>query len=603
MSSTNAKMTMEQAIRECPRVRNAVKGLISNAEQGRPTNLAQEVQVQAEAGKHARIGLSTGHEGIICQAEVLIEGEPLGDCVIDSGASTTTLSHATARKMNLFKHMKKSDMVFTTAAGTIETSMGCLEGLRITIGDLTLPVDVQISSADCFSLLLGYEYLRAVGANIDMENGRLWYRRDAGSRGWIPLKTISRRPGLNVLQEYDHAQMFTFSSDIPAERNTMPLNWDTLQEEDFAELDISTLLSSSDDEDEPPDLLDAGYLSDSESDALLYPPGTDYSDAEDSLDAGSGIYPREPGLADCEVRMQVDETMAGLGEYPWDEPLGDDPLTRELSADEDSVRNYEAFGTPELEFRASLGFQVGGIHSGLPLYFNNQGITVENLRLELEGSAEERALRQFNPDGSLARVIVSPSEWRRTANVNLPQGAEEDAYRDTQYWARDPWTSRPPGYMPTITQEHFTAEELNLQYQDFKYMVGSAGGLRPAQRPPSHRWCLTDELQEAVSDGYGPFDLNAFPHLREDGYRYYPRTNLYQDWGGKRVWGQPPIHNAGHTLERFIETKRRDSTTYGVFLIPDLPAAPWYHLIEEHFVVVEAYDYMAPILKGAPGTI
>lgn len=576
LSSTSAKMTMEQAIKECPRVRDSLKGYIRSVEDNRSNNnMARE----ATDFNKARLGLATGHEGVICQAEILIEGNLVTDAIIDTGASHTSMSHVLVRKLGLYKYVQKSDMIFSTAAGTTEKSSGVLKDLRITIGDLTLTIDVQVTQADCYSILVGYDYLYSAGANIELEKNRLSYRRDQDTRGSIPLRTVpssSSRPGVNaLLQEHDSAQMYTLNDNPTEERDTMPLKWNTPQGDVHTELDIESIYGDSiPDEEETPGLLGLDYSSGEEEPPPLLV--FDYSSDEEC----------PYGL----VEESDEEEL--LYHYDSEEDMS--------QSDEDDYQPTIPDDAPEVSLKSA------GRHTELPLYFNHQGVAVEIF--DPEASEEESALRRYNPDGTLARAIVSAGEWRRIADVPMPPEGEADAYQDTQFWVQHPWMALPPGVTPTVGQEYFSAEELNLQYQDFKYMTGNPSGPRQLgyQRPPQHRWCIGDNEFRIIQDTYGEFELDAFPHNIEDRLSRHAANNLGMDWAGCTVWGLPPFDLVGDTLEHFLECHSRrheyPGDTLGVFLVPDLPNAPWYPLIEKHFNVANAYDHMAPILKGAPGT-
>ncbi len=137
----------------------------------------------------------------MCQAEIRVEDVDVPDAIIDTGAPNTTMSYTTARKMGLFNYMRNSDIIFTTAGGTTEKSMGFLKDLKLGIGDLMKPMDVRVAEADTYSILVGYDLLKTIGGSIDTEIW-LWYRTGPCTRDRIRLHTSGgSRAAANVLQE------------------------------------------------------------------------------------------------------------------------------------------------------------------------------------------------------------------------------------------------------------------------------------------------------------------------------------------------------------------------------------------------------------------
>ncbi|KAK9822902.1 hypothetical protein WJX74_003236 [Apatococcus lobatus] len=84
----------------------------------------------------------------------------------DSGASHSMMSETQARRLQLFKHVQRTNTKFYTSSGKLERPVGILTDVPISIGTLTLPTDVYVSHADSYNLLIGNNFLAAAEAQI-----------------------------------------------------------------------------------------------------------------------------------------------------------------------------------------------------------------------------------------------------------------------------------------------------------------------------------------------------------------------------------------------------------------------------------------------------
>ena len=118
----------------------------------------------------------------VCSTEV--------SAVVDSGASHTMMSDVLARKLHLYKHIQPTKAKFFTAAGKLERPVGRLPDVPITVGTLTLPVDVYVSPARTYSILLGNNFLAAAEAQINFGAKELIYRKDMEIFEAIPIEFV-----------------------------------------------------------------------------------------------------------------------------------------------------------------------------------------------------------------------------------------------------------------------------------------------------------------------------------------------------------------------------------------------------------------------------
>ena len=111
------------------------------------------------------------------------------DCIVDTGASDTVLSHSVVRRLGLMDKMVPSHTSFLTAAGKTEKPMGLLLNLPITICSLTLHVDCMVTKANNYNVLIGNDWLRMAGADILFSSSLLRTRLAPYQYEDIPIDT------------------------------------------------------------------------------------------------------------------------------------------------------------------------------------------------------------------------------------------------------------------------------------------------------------------------------------------------------------------------------------------------------------------------------
>ncbi len=79
--------------------------------------------------------------------------------IVDSGASHSVLSQRVARKLQLLDRLEETSSTFVTASGAQEKPWGLLTGVPVTVGKLTLDMDMPVVGATTYDLLLGNDWL------------------------------------------------------------------------------------------------------------------------------------------------------------------------------------------------------------------------------------------------------------------------------------------------------------------------------------------------------------------------------------------------------------------------------------------------------------
>ena len=207
LQSTGAKLSLAELFRIAPEVRAEARAMLDKIEgeqhQPQGQHLAsrtmhgmceiperQTPMQQYEHQRYDRMHLDDLTCGIsVVKACVHVNGAEV-TAIVDSGASHTMISDIMARKLQLYKHIQPTAAKFYTSSGKLEKPIGKLVDVPITIGDLTLPVDVYVSSARSYSLLLGNNFLAAAEAQIHFGSKELVYRKDLEHFEAIPIEYI-----------------------------------------------------------------------------------------------------------------------------------------------------------------------------------------------------------------------------------------------------------------------------------------------------------------------------------------------------------------------------------------------------------------------------
>ncbi len=79
--------------------------------------------------------------------------------IVDSGASHSVMAQGVWRKLQAHKRLVPTHTTFTIASGEKELPWGVLRGVPVTVGKLTLTMDLPVVRAQGYDLLLGNDWL------------------------------------------------------------------------------------------------------------------------------------------------------------------------------------------------------------------------------------------------------------------------------------------------------------------------------------------------------------------------------------------------------------------------------------------------------------
>ncbi len=154
------------------------------------------------------------------------------DCIIDTGASDTVLSHTVVRKLNMMDKMAPSNSTFLTAAGKSERPMGMMWRIPITMGSLTLETDAMVTGANSYNVLIGNDWLQMAGADILLSSGVIWLRIDREQYEDVPIEANTGFPYINMMQEIGTEEQKVFArkaylTQFLEKHGIDPKEWDT----------------------------------------------------------------------------------------------------------------------------------------------------------------------------------------------------------------------------------------------------------------------------------------------------------------------------------------------------------------------------------------
>ena len=219
LSTAPVKLTFGTLLQEAPRCCQDMRNFLDTIE-GRPATapnramhaprplpptavpadsgpVPMETTFESEAAYHAETLPSPSNS--VLKGVVGVCGRAF-DCIIDTGASDTVLSHFVVRKLGLMDKMVHSSTTFLTAAGKTEKPMGMLYNVPIQMGNLTLEIDAMVTSANSYNVLVGNDWLQMASADILLSSGVIRIRLDRELYEDIPIETNNGSRRINMWQ-------------------------------------------------------------------------------------------------------------------------------------------------------------------------------------------------------------------------------------------------------------------------------------------------------------------------------------------------------------------------------------------------------------------
>lgn len=122
----------------------------------------------------------------VVKAPVRIRGQEIS-AIIDSGASHSLMTERLARKLQLYRHIEPCTAKFYTSSGALEKPLGYIKDVPVQIGSLILDINIYVSRAGNYSILIGNDLLVAAEAQLNYADKLLWIRKDLDSMEAVPI--------------------------------------------------------------------------------------------------------------------------------------------------------------------------------------------------------------------------------------------------------------------------------------------------------------------------------------------------------------------------------------------------------------------------------
>ena len=172
---------------------------------------------------------STANPYTVVRATVHVLGVEI-TAIVDSGSSNTVMSFATAQKLQMGKHIQNMDTIFWDASGAAAPPVGVVKQVPVQLDKVTMPTDLVISGATNYEILLGSDFMAAVGACINYSTKALEYQIDGATRGSVPIHfggpdplpgaSVNMYLAINDLLSGTAVDDYTVSSSDPSEMTT-----------------------------------------------------------------------------------------------------------------------------------------------------------------------------------------------------------------------------------------------------------------------------------------------------------------------------------------------------------------------------------------------
>lgn len=276
----------------------------------------------------------------VVRVHAYVNGLSVPNAIIDTGSTNTVMSTTLYRRLGSLDNLAKADSTFLTSSGETATPVGVANSCLVSIGDLELPVDVQVTRAVNYELLVGMDWLHMAGASIHIAESCVSLQVDRGVRIEVPIRVEHAA----LREAYMHAtqlqELSTYLQGLyiqgPGTAGSCGMqeesaSWASDHPDDL--WDDSSSDESFDSDEEPPELVST----DSDSDVGELPEMELSSDGD--VDASSAFWPTgqptnaEPLLGDALPFSGF--TVQGYGPSDADDLCMEDVMPWELHEDTD----------------------------------------------------------------------------------------------------------------------------------------------------------------------------------------------------------------------------------------------------------------------------
>ena len=153
-------LTVEDFLKMCPPARQQLRQGVSNALPTKEVQTVTSIEQEDEGMKKPEEKRTSAY------AQVHIDGT-LAEAIIDTGAGSAVISNSFLQRKG-WDIDEPTRITYTVANGQRDTTLGIVTKVPIQVQGLTIPIDMIVTNANSYDVILGNEWLVKANAIIDL---------------------------------------------------------------------------------------------------------------------------------------------------------------------------------------------------------------------------------------------------------------------------------------------------------------------------------------------------------------------------------------------------------------------------------------------------
>jgi hypothetical protein len=117
--------------------------------------------------------------------------------IIDTGATNTMISQSAARQLGMLNQIEPCRLKYSCADGNMSAPWGIIRKLPVGVDGLIFPIDVFVSGATNYDVLLGTDWLTQAHAEISFAKSEMSYKIDPNLIGKVPITVLPSEKTFN----------------------------------------------------------------------------------------------------------------------------------------------------------------------------------------------------------------------------------------------------------------------------------------------------------------------------------------------------------------------------------------------------------------------
>ena len=147
--------------------------------------ICQATALKPKRKRRVLLGQKLKTTSVWCEAKV---GKNIIDLIIDTDASGYVTTHNFIKDMGL-KIQCSSNISMSDINRVSKQPLGAIDDLLLNIDGIIIPIEVDITEAKTYSVIIGMDFLNKIKANIDIRKGLLTFEYD-DQKGKVLIKFI-----------------------------------------------------------------------------------------------------------------------------------------------------------------------------------------------------------------------------------------------------------------------------------------------------------------------------------------------------------------------------------------------------------------------------